>query len=211
MRVIRCSGRDALTPEEADAVRDVARAGGVILLPTDTLYGLGVDPCSQAGLAALFRLKGRDPLKPVPVLLAAATLVDRYAAAVPAPWRALMARFWPGALTLLFPARPGLPAGICSETGKVALRLPGSALCRAVLAAAGGALTGTSANRAGAGAAADPAAALRDLPAGIGLVVDAGTLPPSRASTLCDVNASGGVITLRAGAITETDLRGFIR
>ena len=61
MRVIDCAGRDALTPEEAAAVAAAARAGGVTLFPTDTLYGLGVDPGSPAGLAALFRLKGRDP------------------------------------------------------------------------------------------------------------------------------------------------------
>ena len=118
----------------------------MILFPTDTLYGLGVDPCSPAGLAALFRLKGRDPGKPLPVLLADASLVGRYAAAIPAPWRALMERFWPGPLTLLFPAIPGLPPGIRSASGKVALRVPGSALCRSVLRAAGGSLTGTSAN-----------------------------------------------------------------
>ena len=149
MRVIHCAGRDALTPEEAAAVGAAARAGGVILFPTDTLYGLGVDPRSPAGLAALFRLKGRDPGKPLPVLLADASLVGRYAAAIPAPWRALMERFWPGPLTLLFPALPGLPPGIRSASGKVALRVPGSALCRSVLRAAGGSLTGTSANRRG--------------------------------------------------------------
>ena len=71
------------TPEEAAAVGAAARAGGVILFPTDTLYGLGADPCSPAGLAAIFRLKGARPAKPLPVLLADASLVGRYAAAVP--------------------------------------------------------------------------------------------------------------------------------
>jgi hypothetical protein len=114
MRVIRCAGRDFLTPEEAAAVGETARAAGVILFPTDTLYGLGVDPGSAPALDALFRLKGRDPGKPVPVLLADASLVGRYAAAVPPAWRALMERFWPGPLTLLFPAVPGLPPAIRS-------------------------------------------------------------------------------------------------
>jgi len=206
MRAIRCAGRDDLTQGEADAIGVTARAGGVILFPTDTLYGLGVDPGSAAGLAALFRLKGRDPGKPLPVLLAAASLVDRYAAAIPTPWRVLMKRFWPGPLTLLFPAIAGLPQGICSASGKVALRVPGSALCRAVLRAAGGSLTGTSANTAGAGGTTDPAIALRDLGSGIDLFVNAGTLPASPASTLLDLDASGEVIILRAGVIPETDL-----
>jgi L-threonylcarbamoyladenylate synthase len=208
LHVIRCAGRDALTPAEAAAVGAAARAGGVILFPTDTLYGLGVDPFSAAGCAALFRLKGRDPDKPVPVLLADAALVDRYAAAVPAAWRALMDRLWPGPLTLLFPALPGLPAAIRPASGKVALRVPGSALCRSVLRAAGGSLTGTSANPAGAGGTGDPAVALRGLGGRVDLFVNAGTLPTSPASTLLDMDASGRVVTLRAGAIPESDLHG---
>lgn len=206
MRVIQCAGRDLLAPEQAALVADTARAGGVILFPTDTLYGLGVDPGSPAGLAALFRLKGRDPGKPFPVLLADASLVGRYAAAIPAAWRALMERFWPGPLTLLFPAHSGLPPGIRAASGKVALRVPGSALCRSVLEAAGGSLTGTSANTAGNAGTGDPALALRGLPAGIELFVNAGTLSPSRASTLLDVDAEGVVTTLRTGVISETDL-----
>lgn len=206
MRIIHCAGRDALTPEEAVSVGASARAGGVILFPTDTLYGLGVDPCSSAGLTALFRLKGRDPGKPFPVLLADAALIDRYAAAIPAAWRALMERFWPGPLTLLFPAVPGLPPGIRSASGKVALRVPGSALCRSVLKAAGGSLTGTSANAAGAGGTGDPAPARRELGTGIELFVNAGTLPHSPASTLLDMDTAGVVTTLRAGAIPEADL-----
>ena len=215
MRVIRCAGRDVLTPEEAVAISAATRAGGVILFPTDTLYGLGVDPSSEVGLSALFRLKGRDPAKPLPVLLAEASLVERYAAAIPAPWRVLMERFWPGPLTLLFAAIPGLPPGICSASGKVALRVPGNALCRAVLRAAGGSLTGTSANAAGAGGTGDPAIALRGIGGdagghrggGIDLFVNAGTLPSSPASTLLDVDESGNVAILRKGAIPETDLQ----
>jgi len=211
MRVILCSDRDVLAAEEEAAVGATARVGGVILFPTDTLYGLGVDPGSAAGLAALFRLKGRDPGKPLPVLLADASLTGRYAAAIPAPWRALMERFWPGPLTLLFPAVPNLPQGIRSVSGKVALRVPGSSLCRSVLQAAGGSLTGTSANASGAAGTGDPAIALRDLGAGIDLFVNAGTLPPAPASTLLDVDASGVVTVLRAGVIQGADLSICVR
>lgn len=211
MRVIFCHGRGALAPEEKAAVAAVARAGRVVLFPTDTLYGLGVDPRSPAGLAAIFRLKGRTVDRPLPVLLADTSLVERFAAAVPDPWRLLIKRFWPGPLTLLFPALPGLPGGIRSASGKVALRVPGGALCRAVLSAAGGSLTGTSANVSGAGGAGDPENAVRDLGAGIDLFVNAGTLPSSPASTLLDTDAAGTVTMLRAGAIPEIDLRRALR
>ncbi len=201
MRIIDCAGRDELTPEEEAAVGAAARGAGVILFPTDTLYGLGADPFSPAGLAAVFRLKGRDPGKPLPVIIADASFVGRYAAGVPAAWRALMAHFWPGPLTLLFPALPDLPPGIRSASGKVALRVPGSALCRAVVRAAGGGLTGTSANTAGAGGTGDPDAALRHLAGEVDVFVDAGSLPPSPASTLLDIDDAGAVTQLRAGAV----------
>ena len=206
MHVISCAGRELLTPAEAALVAETARAGGVILYPTDTLYGLGVDPGSPAGLALLFRLKGRDPGKPLPVLLADVSQVGRFAASVPEPWRVLIERFWPGPLTLLFPAVPGLPPGVCSAAGKVALRVPGTALCRAVLRAAGGSLTGTSANAAGVAGTGDPALALRGVGLGVDLFVNAGTLPPSPASTILDADASGLVVTLRAGAIPGKEL-----
>jgi L-threonylcarbamoyladenylate synthase len=201
MIVIRCAGRDALAADETAAVAAAARGGGVILLPTDTLYGLGADPLSAAGVAAVFRLKGRGAGKPLPVLLADPALVERFASGFPDPWRALAARFWPGPLTLLFPALPGLPAGVRSGDGKVALRVPGSALCRSVLAAAGGALTGTSANAAGAGGTGDPDAALAGLAGPVDVLVNAGTLPPSAVSTLLEMDESGSVREVRQGAV----------
>jgi tRNA A37 threonylcarbamoyladenosine synthetase subunit TsaC/SUA5/YrdC len=96
--------------------------------------------------------------------------------------------------------------------------VPGSALCRSVMRAAGGSLTGTSANAAGAGGTGDPAIALRvigadavgDRRGGIDLFVNAGMLPSSPASTLLDMDASGGVTTLRAGTLLEADLQGFL-
>jgi L-threonylcarbamoyladenylate synthase len=203
MRVIDCAGRDTLTAAEAALVAATAQAGGVILFPTDTLYGLGVGPDCVAGLAALYRLKGRDLGKPFPVLLADAGLIGRFAAAVPAPWRGLMERFWPGPLTLLFPALPGLPSAVSSASGKIALRVPGSAICRSVLLAAGGSLTGTSANVAGCAGTGDPSRVLRDLQDGIDLFVNAGTLPPSRESTLIDLDAAGEVVILRPGTVPE--------
>ncbi len=211
MIVVSCAGREALSAAEGSLVAAAARAGAVVLFPTDTLYGLGADPLSPAAVAAVFRAKGRGARKPLPVLLADASLVGRFAAAVPAAWPVLMARFWPGPLTLVFPALPGLPAGVRSASGTVALRVPGSALCRSVLGAAGGALTGTSANRSGAPPAADPVAALRGLAGGVDLLVDAGTLPSSPASTLLEMDARGRVQQLRAGAVPEAAWRGALR
>jgi L-threonylcarbamoyladenylate synthase len=129
-----------------------------------------------------------------------------------------MERFWPGPLTLLFPAREGLPAGIVSPGGEVALRVPGSGLCRAVIAAAGGCLTGTSANRSGepppvdaqpVAASLDPGAFLAGDRGCADLIIDGGTLPGGEVSTLL-MSRDGRPAPLREGAVTMREVERFL-
>ena len=125
------------------------RAGGAVIFPTDTLYGLGVDPCSEAGLARLFAAKGRDRGKPIPLLLSGGEQVDRWARHVPPAAARLMDRFWPGALTLVLPADPGVHPAVTGGGDTVGLRVPDHPVPRALAAGLSGAVTGTSANRSG--------------------------------------------------------------
>lgn len=209
--ILDCRGREALSPREGASVGAIVQAGGVILFPTDTLYGLGADPGCPAGIEKVYRAKGRTRDKMLLVLIEGPHLVARFAAAVPPPWEHLMRRFWPGPLTLLFPARPDLLPGIRSEAGEVALRVPGRALCRAVLAAAGGSLTGTSANPSGGGGVTLPEDAVRTLGPMLDLVVDAGALPPSRESTILGWDDGGEVRILREGAIGAQAVREVLK
>src|SRR5665647_810854 len=96
----------SMTPEPRFPEEMIAslRAGGTVIFPTDTLYGLGVDPCSKTGLNRLLAAKGRDRGKPIPLLLSEGEQVDRWARHVPPPAARLMDRFWPGPLTLVLPA-----------------------------------------------------------------------------------------------------------
>jgi L-threonylcarbamoyladenylate synthase len=125
------------------------RAGGVVIFPTDTLYGLGVDPCSETGLNRLFAAKGRDRGKPIPLLLSEGDQVERWARHVPPAAARLMARFWPGALTLVLAADPGVHPAVTGGGDTVGLRVPDHPVPRALAAALSGAVTGTSANRSG--------------------------------------------------------------
>ena len=125
------------------------RAGGVVIFPTDTLYGLGVDPWSETGLNRLLAAKGRDRGKPIPLLLSEKEHVDRWARHVPPPAARLMDRFWPGALTLVLPAVPGIHPAVTGGGGTVGLRVPDHPVPRALAALLSGAVTGTSANRSG--------------------------------------------------------------
>ena len=125
------------------------RAGGAVIFPTDTLYGLGVDPRSARGLDRLFAAKGRDRGKPIPLLLSEAGQVGRWARHVPPAAARLMDRFWPGALTLVLPAAPGVHPAVTGGGDTVGLRLPDHPVPRTLASLLSGAVTGTSANRSG--------------------------------------------------------------
>jgi L-threonylcarbamoyladenylate synthase len=141
----------SMTPEPRFPAEMIAslRAGGVVIFPTDTLYGLGVDPCSERGLSRLFAAKGRDRGKPIPILLSGEEQVDRWARHVPPAAARLMDRFWPGALTLVLPADPGIHPAVTGGGDTVGLRVPDHPVPRALAALLSGAVTGTSANRSG--------------------------------------------------------------
>jgi L-threonylcarbamoyladenylate synthase len=125
------------------------QAGGMVIYPTDTLYGLGVDPRSKEGLRKLLVLKSREGGKPIPLLLDAAERASAWAEHVPPAASRLMEAFWPGGLTIVLPAWAGVPPQITGGSGTVGLRVPDHPIPRALARALGGAITGTSANRAG--------------------------------------------------------------
>ena len=144
---------------------DVERAvaalerGGVVVYPTETLYGLGVDAAAEPALARLGSLKGRDRDKPVSVLVASRAMLDEIAAAVTRVAERLMEEFWPGALTLAFSARPELSSALTGGAGTIAARISSEPIAQAIVERLGRPLTATSANPGGAPTAADVAAA----------------------------------------------------
>ncbi len=141
----------SMTPKPRFPAEMIAslRAGGAVIYPTDTLYGLGVDPCSETGLNRLFAAKGRNRGKPIPLLLSDGDQVERWARHVPPAAARLMDRFWPGALTLVLPADPGVHPAVTGGGDTVGLRIPDHPVPRALAALLSGAVTGTSANRSG--------------------------------------------------------------
>jgi len=145
----RANGSTTPIPRFPDEMIASLRAGGVVIFPTDTLYGLGVDPRSEAGLDRLLAAKGRDRGKPIPLLLSERGQVDRWTRHVPPASARLMDRFWPGALTLVLPADPGVHPAVTGGGDTVGLRVPDHPVPRALAALLSGAVTGTSANRSG--------------------------------------------------------------
>ena len=208
-RLIIPEGGDSLKTGDINTISSILQSGGVLLFPTESFYALGADPRDGRGVSKVFELKDRPLSEPLLVLIDAAKRAALFAESVPPPYRPLIEHFWPGPLTLLFPGRPGLPAGILSAGGGVALRLPGDRLCRAVVAAAGGALTGTSANVSGAPPAADHRRVALAQGRGVDAVVDGGTLRGGEVSTIVGMRGASPVV-LRRGAVGEDEIAEII-
>ena len=131
-------------PEEAVIAEaaDVLRKGGVVAYPTDTLYGLAVDPRQDDAVARLYALKGREAWSAVTLI--AASLAQAQLAAITGPVELRLARvFWPGPLTIVVPAQPGLSPAVLGEGTTVGVRVPSHAVARALAAAFGFCITAT--------------------------------------------------------------------
>jgi L-threonylcarbamoyladenylate synthase len=188
-------------PEEAVIARaaDVLRRGGVVAYPTDTLYGLAVDPRRDDAVARLYAAKGRDASTAVPLI--AASLGQAQGAAIFGERELLLARrFWPGPLTIVMPARSGIAATVLGSGTTVALRVPSHAVARALAAAFGFCITATSANRSGHPPAVTGADVAGSLESAIDVLLDAGSVPGGLPSTIVEIGATGPRL-LRAGAV----------
>ena len=188
--------------DEAGRAQAVAvlRAGGMVALPTDTVYGIAVDLATPGGVERLFAAKRRPPDKGIMLLLAAASQAEEVGLLGPAA-RALAAAFWPGGLTLIVAQRPDvvLPAALTGGSHTIGLRLPDHPTPRA-LAAAVGPIPTTSANRSGRPEGRDAADIVAQLGDSLDLVLDGGAAHGGPPSTVVDCTADVPRI-LRAGAI----------
>jgi tRNA threonylcarbamoyl adenosine modification protein (Sua5/YciO/YrdC/YwlC family) len=187
-----------------EAVHVVSR-GGLVVLPTDTVYGIGADAFTPPAVAALLAAKGRGRQSPPPVLVPDVATLDGLATDVPDVVRALVEAFWPGGLTLILRSQPSLAWDLGETHGTVALRMPDHPAARAVLRRTGP-LAVSSANRTGEPAALTAQEAVAQLGASVHLYLDAGRVPGGIASTIVD--ATGERLRLvRAGAVTLARLR----
>jgi L-threonylcarbamoyladenylate synthase len=197
--------RIVVDPEQPEAAAILRAAtilidGGAIAMPTDTLYGLAVDPSNSAAVAALFTIKDRAAEKAIPLVAADAAQVTEWFGALPPLARKLADRFWPGPLTLIVAASARIDPGVTGGGTTVGVRVPAHAATRALCRAAGGVLTATSANISGQPASADPDEVVRAIGARIAAIVDAGPAPGGPPSTIVDV-AGGTPRLIREGAI----------
>jgi len=184
---------------------DIVRSGGLIVYPTETLYGIGADVTNASAVGRINTVKQRPDTKPILMIVNTAEMMLPYIENISPVARVLMERFWPGPLTLVFKASAQAPAGMTRESGTVGIRIPSSNICLGLLTLLGVPLTSTSANRAGE-APARTVGEIQQQLEGVDFFLDAGELPESQPSTVVDV--SGAIPrVLRSGAIGSDQIK----
>lgn len=181
------------------------RAGGLVALPTETVYGLAADARDEAAVHRLFATKGRPADNPLIVHVADVAGLEAVARYVTPLARRLAARWWPGPLTVVVAAAPDLPSVTTGRLDSVAVRVPAHPVALAVLRASGLALAAPSANRSGRPSPTTAAHVVADLGDAVDLVLDAGPSPLGVESTVVDARGEVPVV-LRAGWVTAEEL-----
>jgi L-threonylcarbamoyladenylate synthase len=186
--------------EDLAAARDWLRAGRIVAYPTDTFYGLAVDPTNAAAVQALFDLKGRDPRVAMPLIAASMEQVRAIAGPLNDASSRLARAAWPGPLSLVLDASPAIAAEVHASRHTIAIRIPAHRVASALADAFGGAITATSANVSG-----EPPVSSAGALGVVGrdprvIVVDGGTTPGGAPSTIVDARGDAPVL-IRDGAI----------
>jgi L-threonylcarbamoyladenylate synthase len=196
------------TEEEREAAIEAAanavRRGQLVVLPTDTVYGIAADAFDPDAVQALLDAKGRGREMPPPVLVSTATTLDALAVGVPAYARALVDRFWPGPLTVVCRQQTSLQWDLGETRGTVAVRMPDHEVALAVLERTGP-LAVSSANLTGRPAARDADEAAEMLGTDVEVIVDGGPVSGGEASTIVDCTGAQGRV-LRRGALSLEEL-----
>lgn len=191
--------------EGLQAAEEALAAGQLVVLPTDTVYGIGADAFNPAAVQELLDAKNRGRDMPPPVLIAEPAMLRALVATVPPEVAALIDRFWPGALTLIMKAQASLRIDLGRTQGTIAVRVPDHDGARALLRRVGP-LAVSSANVSGQPAATSVEQAIAQLGNSVAVYLDAGPTPGPVASTIIDLASTPDGRIVRAGALTHADL-----
>ena len=197
-----------IPPSQLDTAIDILREGGLVVFPTDTVYGVAALARDAAAVAAIYRAKQRPSNMPIPVMVGDPMAVSEIA--IPAPgFRDLADAFWPGPLTIILPRRATLPDIVTAGGDTVALRIPDHPLVLALLRILNEPLAVTSANRSGHPPALTADDARVQLDGRVEAIIDGGPAPGGLPSTIIDLTRTPPQI-LRRGPVTEAQIRAIL-
>lgn len=200
---------DSNQEEAARRAAEVVRGGGLVLYPTDTLYGLGTDALSSAAVAKIYQVKGREEGKPIHAIVSDVEVADRFGEVT--PYARVLAEKLGGKATLIIKKRE-YNTGVFAGIDTFGFRIPDNTFCTAMCRAYGGPITATSANKSGEITPRTVGAILAQLGEAaekIDLIVDAGELSASKPSSVVDVRTSEPEI-IREGAVSAETIRSVV-
>jgi L-threonylcarbamoyladenylate synthase len=191
--------------DHINAISQIIKSGGVIVFPTQYLYGLGADALNAEAVDRVFEIKQRSYLKPLLVLIPHRKDLTKLVQHVSLAAEQIMNCFWPGAVTLIFKAKDTLPTNLTADTGKVGIRMPHHPVALVLSKAVGVPLTATSANITGDSGCSTVSDIDPRISEKVDLILDAGPLKGGIGSTVVDVTVDPPII-LREGAISAKDI-----
>jgi len=187
---------------------EILRRGGLVVFPTETVYGLGGDATNQNAAMAIYAAKGRPSDNPLIIHVATPTEAEPYAVTSDTYYR-LARHFMPGPLTVILPKKDTIPLSVTGGLDTVAIRCPDHAVARALIQAAGVPIAAPSANRSGKPSPTCAAHAAEDLTGRVDMILDGGDCEVGLESTIVKLEGDRGIL-LRPGAVTPEDLRRII-
>jgi len=191
-------------------VAERIRQGSVVGLPTDTFYGLAVDPYNLHAVERVYEIKERGRHKPLSLLIESVEQAEELAHELPDEFQMLAEKFWPGPLTIIVKAAPRLPLKVTANSGNIAVRMPDSAVALAVVRALKCPITATSANLAGALECTTAAGVVEQMGDRVQLVLDGGTTPRDVPSTIINLTEDGRWTMQREGAISLAEIEDLL-
>ena len=194
------------TAREADRAAEILKAGGLLGIPTETVYGLGANGLDPEAVARIFAAKGRPQDNPLILHIPSADWLERYCLDIPNGAYALARRFWPGPLTMILKRRSVVPDVVTAGLDTVGMRCPAHPVCRAILTAAGVPVAAPSGNTSGRPSPTNMADMREDMDGKIEGIVDGGPCSVGVESTIVDLTVTPPRL-LRPGGVTLEELR----
>ena len=207
-RIIRVSP-DNPSGESLLAAAEILRSGGIVAYPTETFYGLGADALNRDAVHKVFTIKQRRLSQPLLILVPRREAIPSYVKEVPDAADRLMDAFWPGSLTLIFPAADRLPRELCANTSTIAIRLSPHPVARALVETFDSPVTSTSANISGEDSPVKADQVLSQLSENVDLIIDGGRTPGKQPSTIVDLTAASPRL-VREGTIPFGEIKRYL-
>ncbi|APV44078.1 L-threonylcarbamoyladenylate synthase [Dehalogenimonas formicexedens] len=201
------TNRPSQPPGDPAGAIEILKNGGVVAMPTDTVYCLAAGLSHTGAISRIFDIKGRVTTKALPVLVADVIQMRQVAEMNPLA-EVLVRRFMPGGLTLILPKKPVVPDVVTGGKPSVAVRIPGHTLALYIIKAVGEPLTGTSANISGSGSVCEASGVADQLGERVDAILDGGRCPGGVESTILDLTRPEPVI-VREGAIPRVELESY--